>query len=345
MILLSKQYWLTFLLFVSFFHIGAQAQNNVSKRLVNALKQTQHYYAQNHQDSCLYWSKVAIALAKKLRANAYEIKAKSYQAVIYGKTGHYTKALRLLRWNVQQIHAGSNLSTNAPPLAKPVGKALLLHYIGWIYSKQKKYTEAEKMYKKALLVNKKMHQVSTQNALKKLVREDFLLYHLGRVCYAQGKYKKAEKLYTKAFLVNKKMHELPSQNTLERSIKQDLLYYHLGRVYYKQGKYKKAEQMYKKVFLAYKKTSYASVHSAILYYRLGWTYYKQGKYKKAEKAHKEAIVNNKKTINAHLDLVTPFGQIQKPINEALLFYHLGWLYYKQRKYQFAEKAYTSYNFV
>ncbi|KAL9024121.1 MAG: hypothetical protein Q9196_006743 [Gyalolechia fulgens] len=182
------------------------------------------------------------------------------------------------------------------------------HNLGLLYADRGKYTEAEKMYQRAL------DGYEGPNTL-------YTITNLGIVYRIQGNYIKAEKMYQRALDENEKLYGPDDPSTLDAVG-------NLGVLRRNQGKYTEAEKMYQRVLDGYEKARGPNHPSTLnTVHNLGALYCHQHRYTEADKMFQLALDRRTKALGPNH--ISTLNTVQ----------NLGALYYDQGNYIEAEKMY------
>ncbi|MDD5109515.1 MAG: tetratricopeptide repeat protein, partial [Candidatus Omnitrophica bacterium] len=188
--------------------------------------------------------------------------------------------------------------------------------LGWLYTNQKKFVQAEEEFKKALEMNSQC---------------DNAYFGLG-TCYArQERFAEARALLRKALEANPKNYRV---------------YIELGGCSNCEAKHGQAEEEFKKALEINPQAEDA-------YRGLGWTYELQKKYPQAEEAFSKALEINPDNYYNCVDfgllcsLKGRYSQAEKLLKKALelrpgdeqVYANLGWCYKLEKKYPQAEEAF------
>ena len=189
-----------------------------------------------------------------------------------------------------------------------------LHNIGSLFADQGKYTEAEKIYRRALDGSEKVSgpgHTSTLNTVN----------NLGVLYQKQGKLVEAEKMYQRALEGNEKVSgpgHISTLNTVNN----------LGVLYRNQGKLVEAEEMYRRALEGQEKVLGPDHISTLsIVNNLGELCRNQGKLVEAEKIYQRALEGKEKALGP--DHISTLNTVN----------NLGLLYADQGKLVEAEKIY------
>ncbi len=152
--------------------------------------------------------------------------------------------------------------------------AICLNNLGALYQKKNQYKKAKTLYKKALLICKKMPEKNYSSIASSL-------NNLGTVYEDLGKPEKAEPLYKEALDIY--------NNDLKKSYPAAILN-NLAGIYLTNKQYKEAEPLYKQA-LQIQRELLGENHpeTANGFNNLGGLYYRQGQYKEAEPFCKQGL--------------------------------------------------------
>jgi tetratricopeptide (TPR) repeat protein len=193
-----------------------------------------------------------------------------------------------------------------------------LHGLGMLYNDQRKFSEAEELYTRALRGMESTLGPSHKSVLR-------LIGNMGTLYNKQGKLLEAEKMYERALRGQEEVLESTHTSTLETVN-------NLGVLYGKQGKLAEAEKMFERALL-WKEKVLGPDHPSTLHIvnNLGNLYREQGKLAEAEKMFQRALRGYEEVIGkGHLEYYLP----------ALVTFHgMGLVYSDQGMLAKAEELY------
>ncbi|MBQ4443581.1 MAG: tetratricopeptide repeat protein [Clostridia bacterium] len=252
-------------------------------------------------------------------AKAYKF-VLDYIAYLY-KQKQYTQAIQVAEWLHTAYQSDVNIQDDA--------KANLLNLLGILYDGNGRPQEAEKLYKEALTIYRRL---ADENPAAFEADVADTCNNLGNLYADNGKPQEAEKLYLEALTIYRR---LADENPAAYEGRVAMTCNNLGNLYADNGKPQEAEKLYKEALTIYRRLAKENPATfegrvAVTCNNLG-SLYKNGRPQEAEKLYLEAL-----TICRRLARDNPAAF---EADVAMTCYNLGNLYAKNGRPQEAEKLY------
>ncbi len=190
--------------------------------------------------------------------------------------------------------------------------------LGNIYHRQKKYAEAEKLFREGKACELKLRKPDDPGPIRGLDYLANTLKEQGRLEEVETLYREAEALYKGVISIQQKTYGQFHPQIAEA-------YYNLGIVYESSEKAKEAEEAFRQAILVDEKSRDPKHTEFPTYvYRLAWFYFNQERYADAEKLYKRVVMIRSQALGVWDTEV------------ARLLCNLGATYKKEGKYKQAE---------
>lgn len=266
-----------------------------------AQKLARKYYRNNRKDSCFFWAKQSIVLAKKMKAPSLAAASRKILGLAYIKFQQQENALKVFRQNLAYYRR----------IGDRLHEGIHLHNIGITFFYLSKYPQALVHYKQGLAILEELD-------LPKRIAP--VLGSIANLYKALGNYKKAIDYHLQALHIREKINDKKglarSYNNLgvlekrlkntkkavfyyEKALKlkialkdergQALVLNNLGVIYTKTESLPKVIQHYQRILAINKKIKNHEGYAANLH-NLGALYKKQGNYTQAIDYYQQAIV-------------------------------------------------------
>ncbi len=182
---------------------------------------------------------------KELEAKGKELNAAAVQAHRKGQLAEATKAAREALAIARQLYPTAEYPDGHPDLATS------LNNLGFLLWSQRKFPEAEPLFREALAMRQRLYARSDHPELARS------LNNLGVLLRDQEKYAEAEPFYHAALAMERRLHAKADHPELATSLN------NLGGLLQKQGKYAEAETFYRDA-LAMRRLFARSVHPVLV---------------------------------------------------------------------------------